>query len=145
MFNQLRVSELVNNCPRGGSRILKKGGGTTYCVFRTAAPPASKVAQVPKKLMSGGEGGGGGGTPTLFFRSAISVESRASPKPADERGGGGGESDTFMCTDTFFLRFQKGGGHGPGVPPLNSPLLLLLLESLHKSCPVLDTCFGLVI
>ena len=44
-----------------------------------------------------------------FFRSATSVESRASPK----RGGGGGaecRSDTFLCSETFFLRFKRGGG-----------------------------------
>ena len=40
-----------------------------------------------------------------FFRSATSVESRASPKR-----GGGGRSDTFLCSETFFFTFQKGGG-----------------------------------
>ena len=81
--------------------------------------------------------GGGGGTTLFFFRTAVNLESRASPKKADERGGGGGGgglrhiffrsatkvdsrargggSETFLCSDTFmflcffFLRFQKGG------------------------------------
>ena len=58
----------------------------------------------------------GGGHNTLgFFRTAASLESRASPKKADERGvskgfkGGGGGG---------------GGGHGPDVPPLKPPLHL---------------------
>ena len=61
-----------------------------------------------------------GGTTQFFFLTAASLESRASPKKADELmsvesraspkrggggggGGGGGESDTFLCSDTFFF------------------------------------------
>ena len=88
---------------RGGSRRKKKGGGAQHTVFFPGPPPASKVAQVPKKLMSGGGGGGGGGVLRHFFRSATSVESRASLK----RGGGG--NPTHLCLFVCFLFFQKGG------------------------------------
>ena len=47
----------------------------------------------------------------FFSRTAASLESRASPKKADEGGGGGAP---------IFFRFQKGGGHGPDVPPSKS-------------------------
>ena len=56
-----------------------------------------------------------------FFWTAASLESRASPKKADERGGGGG---------TFFLKVLKGGGHGPDVPPSKSA------TGLHACFPV---------
>ena len=39
-----------------------------------------------------------GHTHGFFFRTAASLESRASPKKADEGGGGGGGGDS----DTFF-------------------------------------------
>ena len=74
----------------------------------------------------------GGGTIHCFFRTAASLESRASPKKADERGGGGGGGGTpTLCFSErhqrresrksqmgggggnpthFCFRFQKGGG-----------------------------------
>ena len=85
--------------------------------FFFGAPPASIVAQVP----NGG-------------------------------GGGGGESDTSLCSDTFMFflgfkrgggtctkkgggncrkAFKRGGGHGPGVPPLNPPLSLVYYHTLR--------------
>ena len=86
---------------RGGSRIFKRGGGAQHIGF-FGPPLASKVAQVPKKLMSGR------GDSDTFFRSATSVESRASPK----RGGGG--DPTHFCVPThffffFFFSFKRGG------------------------------------
>ena len=75
----------------------KKGGG--HNTLFLGPPPASKVAQVPWKLMSG-EGGGGG--TRHIFRSATSVESRASHKRG---GGGGGERNpTHLCV-SYFLYF----------------------------------------
>ena len=74
---------------------------------------------------------GGGGTIHCFFRTAASLESRASPKKADERGGGGGggalrhfvfRSATSVESRAspkwggggnpthFFLGFKRGGG-----------------------------------
>ena len=85
---------------RGGSRILIKGGGhKTLLIFLTAAPA---VAQVPKKALISG-GGGGGVDYDPFFRSATSVESRASPK----RGGG---DPTHFCVPKHFVYVSKGGG-----------------------------------
>ena len=55
-------------------------------------------------------GGGGGGIPTLFPRSATSVDSRASPK----RGGGGIRHISVfrhIYVFFFFLGFKRGGGH----------------------------------
>ena len=95
----------------GADPGIKKRGGAQHTFF---GRPASKVAQVPKKLMSGG---GGGGTPTLFLRSATSIESRASPKQPDERGGGGGGTrHIYVVRHIFFLGFKR-GGTGQMCPP----------------------------
>ena len=111
---------------QGRIQEFEKGGGGHNTPFFFGPPPASKLAQVPKKLIMGGGGGGGGGTPTLFFRSATYVESRAS----SNRGIGGWNQTLFFFFFKFFFififRFQKWGhmyknvskgGHGPGVPP----------------------------
>ena len=48
-----------------------------------------------------------GGTTYCFFRTAASLETRASPKKADKRGGGGGgDSDTFFPE----RHLRRGGG-----------------------------------
>ena len=74
--------------PRALNSEDLNSGGVSDTFF--GAPSASKVAQVQKKLMSGGGGGGGGrGGLRHLFRSAISVESRASPKKADDQCGPG--------------------------------------------------------
>ena len=78
---------------QGRIQDLKKGVAQHTVFF--GPPPASKVAQVLKKLMSGG-------TPTLFFRSATSVESRASPK---RRGGGGNPTHYCVPTHLCFCSF----------------------------------------
>ena len=122
MVTQGQYLQYNGHFQQGRIQDLKKGGGGHNTPVFFGPPPASKVAQVPKKLMSRG-GGGGGGLRHFFFRSATSVESRASPKR------GPGESDTFYVFFLFvFLGFKRGGGgkcrkrfekggHGPGVPP----------------------------
>ena len=50
-----------------------------------------------------------GGTTYCFFRTAASLETRASPKKADKRGGGGGGLRHF-----FPERHLRQGGGGGG-------------------------------
>ena len=64
----------------------------------------------PKRIL------GEGDTLGFFSRSAASLESRASPKKADERGGGGGGgggTPTLFPDSTFFAQFSR---HRIGVP-----------------------------
>ena len=116
-----------------------KKKGAQHTVF-FGPPAASKVAQVPKKLMSGG-----GRLRHYFFFFGAPPASRVAQVPIGARGGGGGGDPTHFCVPThfffFFLCFKRGahvqkgggganvekgfkggGGHGPGVPPLNPPL-----------------------
>ena len=69
--------------------------------------------------------GGGGHNILGFFRTAASLETRASPKKADKRRG--------TCTKwggIYRKMFQKGGGgHEPAVPPLNPPLDVMYMCS----------------
>ena len=50
----------------------------------------------------------GGAQHTVFFRTAASLETRASPKKADKQGGGGGDSDTLFPE----RHLRRGGGGG---------------------------------
>ena len=49
------------------------------------------------------------------------------PKKLMSGGGGGGAPTHFF----FFFRFQKGGGHGPDVPPSKSATVVYKLRGFY--------------
>ena len=81
---------------------FNKGGGAHNTVFFLTAGSLESCASPKKALIS--EGGGGKGELRPFFGAQV------------PNGGGGGRSDTYMCSKTFFYvskgghMYKKGGG-----------------------------------
>ena len=90
---------------QGRIQEFEKGGGTTYCFFRTAASLETRASPKRADKRGMGGGGGGGGDSDTFFRSAIYVGGGGSTN----RGTTGGRNQTPFLFSFLFFRFQKGG------------------------------------